>query len=100
MTENRSDAFLPRNNSGWLVVVMQRNVDGTRTGPAAEIEGRCKHDLLVGSCGFCRVASGEAEPLHGPKLTAWLASFSHESPGPEALPRMPAPPGGNTCLHP
>jgi len=59
---------------------MQRNVPGSRIGPAADIEGRCKHDLVPRSCGFCRVPSGQAEPLHGPKLTAWLASFSHESP--------------------
>jgi hypothetical protein len=58
---------------------MQPNATGSPMGPAAEIEDRCKHDLLPGSCGFSQAGAGEAAPPPGPQLTAWLASFAHES---------------------
>jgi len=43
---------------------------------------RCKHDMLRGSCSFCRGPSEEAEPLKGHKLTAWLAGFARAAGAP------------------
>ena len=41
------------------------------------MDGRCKHDLLPGQCGFCPVTSSEpAEQVNGQELVVWLGKFA------------------------
>ena len=41
---------------------------------------RCKHDLLLGQCGFCPVTSSElAGHFDGQELVAWLGGFNRPS---------------------
>jgi len=82
---------------------MQPNTGGTAISAAAAPRAasgnaeRCKHDLLIGQCGFCPVSSSELAGDHnGQEFVAWLGRFTqaesglpaqrnhHESPEPGA----------------
>ena len=55
---------------------------------------RCKHDLLPGSCGFCRLLpsdAAQAAPMNGHDFVAWLGRFApmpahHPEPSPPKRP--------------
>ena len=82
---------------------MERDTGGAAISAAAAPRAakgnaeRCKHDLLLGQCGFCPVTSSEPAGDHnGQEFVAWLERFTraesglpaqrnhHESPEPGA----------------
>jgi len=65
---------------------MQPNTGAAAISPSASLRTasgnaeRCKHDLLLGQCGFCPVTSSEPPGhVNGQEFVAWLRRFTPPS---------------------